>query len=291
MFDRFTERARKVMTLARQEAQKLRNDYIGTEHILLGLLQEGSGVASHVLKNLGVDLQRARGEMDCLIEPGTSPVSPQRSGVRRVLESVLGGRGRNSGEGQLPFTPRAKRVLELALEEAANLGHNYIGTEHLLLGLVREEDGPAAHVLRNLGIRTERIREQIVELLGDDPPPGNDAVGPARAGWESVIASPVLDWAAVSRARLRAEELVAREFPWADSRVFFDLRPGTGGWTYLMSVSLVPSRGALQDAITVTVPGGPLQSVEKDVPGLVESLVRSIEREDGGTGPDAGSTG
>jgi ATP-dependent Clp protease ATP-binding subunit ClpC len=150
MFDRFTERARKVMTLARQEAQKLNNDYIGTEHILLGLVQEGSGVAAQVLKNLDVDLRKVRAEVERLVEQGTNPVSGT----------------------QLPFTPRAKRVLELALEEAQNLGHNYIGTEHLLLGLIRESDGPAAHVLQNLGVKPEEVREEVVELLGAEPPAG-----------------------------------------------------------------------------------------------------------------------
>ncbi|MHC4923069.1 MAG: ATP-dependent Clp protease ATP-binding subunit [Planctomycetota bacterium] len=151
MFDRFTERARKVMTLARQEAQKLNNDYIGTEHILLGLVQEGSGVAAQVLKNLDVDLRKVRAEVERLVEQGTSAISGS----------------------QLPFTPRAKRVLELALEEAQNLGHNYIGTEHLLLGLIRESDGPAAHVLQNLGVKPEEVREEVVELLGADTPAGS----------------------------------------------------------------------------------------------------------------------
>ena len=155
MFDRFTERARKVMTLARQEAQKLNNDYIGTEHILLGLVQEGSGVAAQVLKNLEVDLRKVRAEVERLVEQGTSPVTGP----------------------QLPFTPRAKRVLELALEEAQNLGHNYIGTEHLLLGLIRESDGPAAHVLQNLGVKPEEVREEGVELLGADAPSATAARG------------------------------------------------------------------------------------------------------------------
>jgi len=144
MFDRFTDRARKVMGLARQEAQRFNHDYIGTEHILLGLIQEGSGVAADVLKNLDVDPKRIRQEIEKLVSHGTTMVTM----------------------GQLPFTPRAKKVLELALEEASNLGHNYIGTEHLLLGLIREQEGIAAQVLQNLSVRLEDVREEVLELLG-----------------------------------------------------------------------------------------------------------------------------
>jgi ATP-dependent Clp protease ATP-binding subunit ClpC len=146
MFDRFTERARKVMSLARQEAQRFNHDYIGTEHILLGLVQEGSGVAAQVLKNLDVELRKIRIEVEKIVKNGTNMVTM----------------------GQLPFTPRAKKVLELALEEAQNLGHNYIGTEHLLLGLIRENEGIAAQVLMNLGTKLEEVREEVLELLGAD---------------------------------------------------------------------------------------------------------------------------
>ena len=184
MFDRFTERARKVMTLARQEAQKLNNDYIGTEHILLGLVQEGSGVAAQVLKNLDVDLRKVRAEVERLVEQGTSPVSSS----------------------QLPFTPRAKRVLELALEEAQNLGHNYIGTEHLLLGLIRESDGPAAHVLQNLGVKPEEVREEVVELLGADPPQGAQA----KAGEEGAEA-PEGEEAAPGKSKTPALDAFGRD--------------------------------------------------------------------------------
>ncbi len=146
MFDRFTERARKVMSLARQEAQRFNHDYIGTEHILLGLVQEGSGVAAQVLKNLDVELRKIRIEVEKIVKNGTNMVTM----------------------GQLPFTPRAKKVLELALEEAQNLGHNYIGTEHLLLGLIRENEGIAAQVLMNLGTKLEEVREEVLDLLGAD---------------------------------------------------------------------------------------------------------------------------
>ena len=147
MFDRFTDRAKKVMNLARQEAQRLNHEYLGTEHVLLGLVQEGSGVAANVLKNMGVDLTRIRAEVEKLVKSGPSMVTM----------------------GQLPFTPRAKKVLELSMEEAHNLGHNYIGTEHLLLGLIKENEGIAAKVLTNLGVKLEDVREEVLEFLGADP--------------------------------------------------------------------------------------------------------------------------
>ncbi|MCZ6574014.1 MAG: NDP-hexose 4-ketoreductase, partial [Planctomycetota bacterium] len=172
MFDRFTDRARKVMGLARQEAQRFNHDYIGTEHILLGLIQEGSGVAADVLKNLDVDLKRIRQEVEKLVSHGTTMVTM----------------------GQLPFTPRAKKVLELALEEASNLGHNYIGTEHLLLGLIREQEGIAAQVLQNIKVRLEDVREEVLELLGAEVSQSDDEeveVGSQPSGGKSK--TPALD--------------------------------------------------------------------------------------------------
>jgi ATP-dependent Clp protease ATP-binding subunit ClpC len=163
MFDRFTDRARKVMGLARQEAQRFNHDYIGTEHILLGLVQEGSGVAASVLKNLDIDLKKIRQEVEKLVSTGTTMVSM----------------------GQLPFTPRAKKVLELSLEEASNLGHTYIGTEHLLLGLIRESEGIAAQVLRNLKVKVEDVREEVLELLGAEPSEGQEEEEPAGQGKSS----------------------------------------------------------------------------------------------------------
>ena len=148
MFNRFTERARKVLVLAKEEARRFNHDYIGTEHILLGLLREGEGVACAVLQNLGVDLNRLRKELERLISPGTI--------------ATIGG--------DLPFTPRAKKALELAAEEARNLGHNYIGTEHILLGLLREEEGLAAQVLYGMGVDLEKVREEITSLLGGSSP-------------------------------------------------------------------------------------------------------------------------
>ncbi|MFW6162862.1 MAG: ATP-dependent Clp protease ATP-binding subunit, partial [Planctomycetota bacterium] len=147
MFDRFTERARKVMSLARLEAQRFYHDYVGTEHILLALVKEGTGVAAVVLKKMGVDLKSIRDEIERTVERGPQPVSQNQ---------------------QLPYTPRAKKVLELSLEEARNLGHHYIGTEHLLLGLLREHDGYAAQALMNLGLKLEDVREEVHNFLGSE---------------------------------------------------------------------------------------------------------------------------
>jgi len=146
MFDRFTDRAKKVMNLARQEAQRFNHEYLGTEHILLGLVQEGSGVAANVLKNMGIDLNKIRMEVEKIVKTGPSMVTM----------------------GQLPITPRAKKVLELSMEEAGNLGHNYIGTEHLLLGLIKENEGIAAQVLLNLTVKLEDVREEVLDFLGAD---------------------------------------------------------------------------------------------------------------------------
>jgi len=147
MFDRFTERARKVMSFARLEAQRFHHDYVGTEHILLALVKEGTGVASVVLKKMGVELKEIRAEIEKVVERGPEPVPANQ---------------------QLPYTPRAKRVLELALEEARSLSHHYIGTEHLLLGLLREQEGIAAQVLVNLGLKLEEVRDEIHNFLGSD---------------------------------------------------------------------------------------------------------------------------
>ncbi|MSR41590.1 MAG: ATP-dependent Clp protease ATP-binding subunit [Phycisphaerales bacterium] len=144
MFERLTDRARKVMALANQEAQRLNHEYIGTEHILLGLVKEGSGVGANVLKNLDIDLRKVRLEVEKLVKSGPEMVTM----------------------GKLPQTPRAKKVIEYAIEEARNLNHNYVGTEHLLLGLLREHDGVAAQVLMNLGLKLEEVREEVLNLLG-----------------------------------------------------------------------------------------------------------------------------
>ena len=144
MYERFTDRARKVMQLANQEAQRFNHEYIGTEHVLLGLVKEGSGVAANVLKRLDVDLRKIRLEVEKIVQSGPDMVTM----------------------GKLPQTPRAKKVIEYAMEEARNLNHNYVGTEHLLLGLLREKEGVAAQVLMNLGLKLEDVREEVLNLLG-----------------------------------------------------------------------------------------------------------------------------
>ena len=157
MYERFTDRARKVMQLANQEAQRFNHEYIGTEHILLGLVKEGSGVAANVLKNLDIDLRKIRLEVEKIVQPGPG-------GDQVVM-------------GKLPHTPRAKKVIEYSIEEARNLNHNYVGTEHLLLGLLREQEGVAAQVLMNLGLKLEDVREEVLNLLGHNMPNESEAGG------------------------------------------------------------------------------------------------------------------
>jgi ATP-dependent Clp protease ATP-binding subunit ClpC len=158
MSNRFTERAQRVILIAQEEAKRLNHDYVGTEHILLGLIALGEGVAAQVLANLGVDLRRVRAEIEKIVGTGDNVM-------------LLG---------EIPFTPRAKKVLELAVEEAQNMGHSHVGTEHLLLGLIREEEGVAAQVLENLGVRLDIVREEVISLLGEGQP-GPAPAAPARS--------------------------------------------------------------------------------------------------------------
>jgi Clp amino terminal domain, pathogenicity island component len=141
-FDKFTERARRVLTLAQEEARSFNHNYIGTEHLLLGLIREGGGVAAKVLRSLGVELDTVRSQVEFII-----------------------GRGERMIVGEIGLAPRAKKVIELAVDEARRLGHHYIGTEHLLLGLVREGEGIAAGVLQSLGVNLEKVRTQTVQAL------------------------------------------------------------------------------------------------------------------------------
>ena len=175
MFERFTDRARRVVVLAQEEARLLNHNYIGTEHILLGLIHEGEGVAAKALESLGISLEAVRSQVEELI-----------------------GQGGSSPSGHIPFTPRAKKVLELSLREALQLGHNYIGTEHILLGLIREGEGVAAQVLVKLGADLSRVRQQVIQLLsgysGSGAPSGEKAGVTSRGGGgDSASGSLVLD--------------------------------------------------------------------------------------------------
>ena len=172
MFERFTDRARRVVVLAQEEARMLNHNYIGTEHILLGLIHEGEGVAAKALESLGISLE----------------------GVRQQVEEIIG-QGQQAPSGHIPFTPRAKKVLELSLREALQLGHNYIGTEHILLGLIREGEGVAAQVLVKLGADLNRVRQQVIQLLSgfqgkeqagtQAATAGAPADAPSSRGWRS----------------------------------------------------------------------------------------------------------
>src|SRR6202163_1047993 len=170
MSNRFTERAQRVILIAQEEAKRLNHDYVGTEHILLGLIALGEGVAAQVLANLGVDLRRVRAEIEKIVGTGDNVM-------------LLG---------EIPFTPRAKKVLELAVEEAQNMGHSHVGTEHLLLGLIREEEGVAAQVLENLGVRLDIVREEVISLLGEGQP-GPAPAAPARSTSGAKSKTPTLD--------------------------------------------------------------------------------------------------
>jgi ATP-dependent Clp protease ATP-binding subunit ClpC len=156
MFERFSERAREVVVEAQQEARALKHNYIGTEHILLGLLRETDGVSPQVLNTLGISLEQVRTQ------------------VVRIV-----GQGDEVAAGQIPFTPRAKRVLELSLREALSLGHNYIGSEHILLGIARENNGVAARILLDYGADADKLRDEVIRELGVIPPRG---MRPRRRG-------------------------------------------------------------------------------------------------------------
>ena len=159
MFERFTDRARRVVVLAQEEARLLNHNYIGTEHILLGLIHEGEGVAAKALESLDISLEAVRAQVQEII-----------------------GQGQQAPSGHIPFTPRAKKVLELTLREALQLGHNYIGTEHILLGLIREGEGVAAQVLVKLGADLNSVRQQVIQLLsGYQGKEGGGRPAPASA--------------------------------------------------------------------------------------------------------------
>jgi ATP-dependent Clp protease ATP-binding subunit ClpA len=194
MFERFTHRSRRVVVLAQEEARMLNHNHIGTEHILLGLMHEGNGIAATALTSLGISLQA----------------------VRREVEAIIG-RGQEPPTGHVPFTPRAKKVLELSLREALQLGHNYIGTEHILLGLIQEGDGVAAQVLVKLGADLNRVRQQVIELLPgqqdwDDAPSQADLLNRRLAAVERWVGMrPDLDDLEEDIAQVRRQKEAAIE--------------------------------------------------------------------------------
>jgi ATP-dependent Clp protease ATP-binding subunit ClpC len=185
-FDKFTERARRVLTLAQEEALRFNHNYIGTEHLLLGLVREGEGVAAKVLANLGVELNK----------------------VRSAVEFIIG-RGDRAVMGEIGLTPRAKKVIELAVDEARRLGHHYIGTEHLLLGLVREGEGIAAGVLESLGVSLEKLRAEVTRILSQSMPQGA-APGARAATRTSTVDQLGIDLTAAARAN-KLDPVIGRE--------------------------------------------------------------------------------
>jgi ATP-dependent Clp protease ATP-binding subunit ClpC len=182
MFERFTDRARRVVVLAQDEARMLDHNYVGTEHILLGLIHEGEGVAARALESLGVSLEA----------------------VRQQVEEIIG-RGEQAPSGHIPFTPRAKKVLELSLREALQLGHDYIGTEHILLGLLREGEGVAAQVLVKLGADLSRVRQQVIQLLR-----GYQGNEPAMAGMRPAGRAGGVDRELLSHLLIRVTAMESR---------------------------------------------------------------------------------
>jgi ATP-dependent Clp protease ATP-binding subunit ClpC len=201
MYERFTTTARKVMKLACQEAMRFNHDYVGTEHILLGLVKEGSGVAANVLRTLEIEPGRVRGELEKIFQSGLDDASM----------------------GKLPQTPGARKVIEYAIEEARGFGHNYVGTEHLLLGLLREQDGVAAVVLLNLGLRLDRAREEIARVLRQDVSCGApiaEAPPIASAGDEKII--PEAKDHPLVRQLMRMMEEYTRQKEWCVAKQQFE---------------------------------------------------------------------
>ena len=231
MFERFTDRARRVVVLAQEEARLLNHNYIGTEHILLGLIHEGEGVAAKALESLGISLEKVRQQVEEIIGAGQSPPS-----------------------GHIPFTPRAKKVLELSLREALQLGHNYIGTEHILLGLIREGEGVAAQVLVKLGADLGRVRQQVIQLLSGYS--GSKDPATTGGGTETPQGSLVLDQFGRNLTQLAREN---------------KLDPVVGRENEIERVMQVLSRRTKNNPVLIGEPGVGKTAV---VEGLAQKIVR-----------------
>ncbi len=235
MFERFTERARQVVVLAQEEARTLKHNYIGTEHILLGLLREEEGLAARVLESLDITVERVRGQ------------------VVRIV-----GSGEEVTSGQIPFTPRAKKVLELALREALSLGHNYIGTEHILLGLVRENEGVAARILLDFDADSEKIRNEVIRMLsGPSRQRGAAATGGGPASAESKKSSKLLDQFGRNLTKLAAEG---------------KLDPVVGRETEIERIMQILSRRTKNNPVLIGEPGVGKTAV---VEGLAQRITNS----------------
>jgi ATP-dependent Clp protease ATP-binding subunit ClpC len=231
VFERFTDRARRVVVLAQEEARLLNHNYIGTEHILLGLIHEGEGVAAKALESLGISLEKVRQQVEEIIGAGQSPPS-----------------------GHIPFTPRAKKVLELSLREALQLGHNYIGTEHILLGLIREGEGVAAQVLVKLGADLGRVRQQVIQLLSGYS--GSKDPATTGGGTETPQGSLVLDQFGRNLTQLAREN---------------KLDPVVGRENEIERVMQVLSRRTKNNPVLIGEPGVGKTAV---VEGLAQKIVR-----------------
>src|SRR5476651_2465535 len=231
MFERFTERARQVVVLAQEEARTLKHNYIGTEHILLGLLREEEGLAARVLESLDITVERVRGQ------------------VVRIV-----GSGEEVTSGQIPFTPRAKKVLELALREALSLGHNYIGTEHILLGLVRENEGVAARIFLDFAADAEKIRNEIIRMLSGPGRRGKAQGGPPG---EKSKSSKLLDQFGRNLTKLASEG---------------KLDPVVGRQTEIERVMQILSRRTKNNPVLIGEPGVGKTAV---VEGLAQRITNS----------------
>ncbi|MEA3501884.1 MAG: Clp protease N-terminal domain-containing protein, partial [Actinomycetota bacterium] len=237
MFERFTDRARRVVVLAQEEARLLNHNYIGTEHILLGLIHEGEGVAARALEGMGISLESVRSQ---------------------VVEII--GQGSQAPSGHIPFTPRAKKVLELSLREALQLGHNYIGTEHILLGLIREGEGVAAQVLQQLGAELHKVRQTVIQLLsgvqGEEAVPSGHPGGSGRGeSSSSSSGSTVLDQFGRNMTQLARER---------------KLDPVIGRATEIERVMQVLSRRTKNNPVLVGEPGVGKTAI---VEGLAQRIV------------------
>ena len=236
MFERFTERARQVVVLAQEEARTLKHNYIGTEHILLGLLREEEGLAARVLESLDITVERVRGQ------------------VVRIV-----GSGEEVTSGQIPFTPRAKKVLELALREALSLGHNYIGTEHILLGLVRENEGVAARILLDFDADSEKIRNEVIRMLSGPSRGrgGGAATTGGPAGAEGKKSSKLLDQFGRNLTKLAADG---------------KLDPVVGRETEIERIMQILSRRTKNNPVLIGEPGVGKTAV---VEGLAQRITNS----------------